>query len=185
MESTSKEYTCCFVGHRKINKTDELKKKLYKAIEHLIVKNNVDIFLFGSKSDFNDLCYETVTHLKEQYPHIKRIYMRAEFPYIDDSYKDYLLESYEDTYYLSRMTNAGKAAYIERNYEMIDSSNYCVLYYDENYAPPRRKSSKTDLSSYQPRSGTKIAYDYAVKRGIEIINIIEKQVEKTSVPKMS
>lgn len=171
----NKSHTCCFVGHRRINETDELKKKLYGVIEHLIVKNNVDTFLFGSKSDFNALCYQTVTHLKEQYLHIRRIYVRAEFPYIEDSYKDYLLERYEDTYYPSKMINAGKVAHIERNYEMIDRSDYCVVYYDENYAPPRRRNSKKDLSDYQPKSGTKIAYDYAVKKGLEIVNTFTLQ----------
>lgn len=173
MKNNNELHTCCFVGHRKINETDKLKNKLYKVIEHLIVKNNVDTFLFGSKSDFNDLCYQTVTHLKKQYPHIKRIYVRANFQYIDDEYKSYLLQSYEDTYYPENMTGAGKAAYVERNREMIDNSNFCVVYYDESYAPPRRRNSKSDLFDYQPKSGTKIAYDYAVKKGIEIINILK------------
>ena len=56
-------------------------------------------FLFGSKSRFDDLCYEAVTELKKKYVHIQRIYVRAEFPYIDESYKSYLLKGYEETYY--------------------------------------------------------------------------------------
>ena len=44
------------------------------------------------------------------------------------------------------------------------------MYYNENYAPPR-KNSKRDLTDYQPKSGTKIAYDYAVKKKKEIINV--------------
>lgn len=38
------------------------------------------------------------------------------------------------------MLNAGMAAYVECNYEMIEKSNYCVIYYDENYMPPKGKS---------------------------------------------
>ena len=121
-----KLYTCCFFGHRKITETDELKSKLYNEIETLITYKKVHTFLFGSKSQFDDLCYKIVTELKEKYQHIKRIYVRAEFPYIDDSYKNYLLESYEDTYYPSKMIDAGKAAYVERNYEMINNSRYCI-----------------------------------------------------------
>ena len=123
-----KLYTCCFLGHRKIKETDELKSKLYNEIETLITYKKVHTFLFGSKSQFDDLCYKIVTELKEKYQHIKRIYVRAEFPYIDDSYKNYLLESYEDTYYPSKMIDAGKAAYVERNYEMINNSRYCICY---------------------------------------------------------
>ena len=63
-----KENTCCFIGHRKINETEELKQKLTEVIENLIVNENVDTFLFGSKSEFNDLCRYTVTELKKKYP---------------------------------------------------------------------------------------------------------------------
>ena len=151
--------TCCFFGHRTINETDELKLKLYELIEKLIVDENVDTFLFGSKSRFNSLCLEVVTEIKEKYPHIKRVYVRAEYPYISDDYKKYLLESYEDTYYPEHIIGAGRAAYIERNYEMINKSKFCVVYYDEQNAPTTRKS------------GTKIALDYAVKQG-KIITIL-------------
>ncbi len=149
--------TCCFFGHRTINETEELKAKLYKAIENLIVNENVDTFLFGSKSRFDSLCLELVTNLKEKYSHIKRVYVRAEFPVISDSYKDYLLESYEDTYYPENLIGAGKVAYVERNFEMINQSRFCVVYYNESYALSKRKS------------GTKIALDYANKHKKDIL----------------
>ena len=151
------EYTCCFFGHRTINETEELKVELHKTIEDLIVNENVNTFLFGSKSRFNDLCLEIVSRIKEKYPHIKRIYVRAEFPVISDNYKNYLLESYEDTYYPEKIIGSGRAAYVERNFEMINQSHFCVVYYDESYAPITRKS------------GTKIALDYATKHQKEII----------------
>ena len=104
------ENTCCFFGHRKINLTEDLKSKLRVTMEKLIVDEKVDMFLFGSRSDFDDLCYEIVTELKEKHPHIKRVYVRAEYPFIDESYRNYILESYEDTYYPERMENAGRAS---------------------------------------------------------------------------
>lgn len=112
--------------------------------------------------------------LKINNPHIRRIYVRAEFPFIDENYTAYLLKSYDYTYYPERMINAGKAVYVERNYEMIDNSSYCVIYYDENYMPSRRKNSRRDLFDYQPKSGTKLAYDYAVKKGLTILNLKHK-----------
>ena len=151
--------SCCFFGHRKIDETPELTERLKNAVETLIIEKSVNTFFFGSKSEFNSLCLKVVTDLKEKYPHIKRIYVRAAFADIDDNYKNYLLESYEETYYPEKIRGAGKASYVERNQEMINKSKYCVVYYDENYTPPRRKS------------GTKTAYDYAVKRKCEIINI--------------
>ncbi len=55
--------TCCFIGHREINETEELKSNLLANIEKLIVDKKVDEFLFGSKSRFNDLCLNTVTKI--------------------------------------------------------------------------------------------------------------------------
>lgn len=151
-----KEKTCCFFGHRTINETEELKSKLIEIIEKLIVDENVDTFLFGSKSQFNSLCLELVNEIKEKYPHIKRVYVRAEYPDINEQYINYLLESYEDTYYPEHIRSSGRAAYVERNYEMIDKSKFCIVYYDEPNAPTTRKS------------GAKIALDYAIKHKKEV-----------------
>ena len=127
------ENTCCFIGHREINMTDELKEKLRVVIECLIVDENIDTFLFGSKSQFDDLCYDIVTEIKKKYSHIKRIFVRAEYPYIDESYKAYLLENYEDTYFPKSVLGAGKASYVKRNCEMIDNSRFCIVYYKKDY----------------------------------------------------
>ena len=165
-----KNYTTCFFGHRTIDETEELKNNLRGIIENLIVNEKVDTFFFGSKSQFDDLCHKIVTELKEKYPHLKRIYVRSAFQHIPDWYEDSLLQHYEDTYFPEHMENAGRASYVERNQEMINKSDFCIVYYDENYAPPKRKNSRRDLTDYQPRSGTKIAYDYAVKKKKIIIN---------------
>ena len=151
------ENTCCFIGHREINVTDELKEKLRVVIEHLITDESIDTFLFGSKSQFDDLCYDIVTEIKKKYPHIKRTFVRAEYPYIDASYEAYLLESYEDTYFPKSVLGAGKASYVKRNCEMIDNSRFCIVYYKEDYTPKGRKS------------GTKIALAYAEKKKKTII----------------
>lgn len=150
-------YTCCFFGHRTINETEGLKLGLYRTIERLIIEKNVDTFLFGSKSRFDSLCLEIVTILKEKYPHIKRIYVRAEFPYISEVYRSYLLTIYDDTYYPEKIKGAGKAVYVKRNCEMIDNSQFCIVYYDEKYTPENRNS------------GTKIALDYAIKQEKKIL----------------
>ena len=153
-----KENVCCFFGHRKTEETEEMKTKLQEIIENLIVKQEVDTFLFGSKSAFNSLCLEVVTELKQQkYPDIKRIFVRAEYPYIKEDYKRYLLQFYEDSYYPETLLGANRAVYVKRNYEIIDKSKYCVIFYNENFAPAKRKS------------GTKIALYYAKAKKKEII----------------
>lgn len=155
----NKRHTCCVFGHRTITETEDLNTKLYNIIERMIINENVDTFLFGSKSRFNDFCLDLVTKIKEKYPHIKRVYVRAEYPYIDEHYKNYLLESYEDTYYPEKIIGAGRAVYIKRNYEMINNSQFCIVYYDEQDASTNRKS------------GTKIALDYAIKKGKNVIKL--------------
>ncbi len=165
------ENTCCFFGHRKISDTEELRTKICETVEKLILDKNIDTFLFGSKSQFDSLCHELVTKYKEKYPHIKRVFVRAEYPFIDENYRAYILEDYEDTYFPEHMVNAGKASYVERNCEIVDKSSACIVYYDPDYAPPCRKSSRNALTDYQPKSGTKIAFDYALKKKRKIINV--------------
>ncbi len=164
---------CCFFGHRTINASPELRDKLHQIIENLIVTKGVSCFLFGSKSAFDKLCLSVVTELKQKYPNIRRIYVRAEFPYIDKCYEAYLHQFYEESYYFSTLLHAGKAVYLERNYSMIDHSTYCVVYYDPDYQPPKRKQSKYDAVSYRPNSGTKLAYSYALSKNRQIVNVCE------------
>ncbi len=157
MNCRNLHHTCCFLGHRTINETIELRTKLVETIENLIIDENVDTFLFGSKSRFDSLCLELVSELKTKYTHIKRIYIRAEFPNINDDYKRFLSNYYEDTFYPEKVIKAGKAVYIKRNFEMINLSDFCIVYYNEANFPVTRKS------------GSKIALDYALKKGKKII----------------
>lgn len=152
-------HTCCFFGYRVMNETEDLKIRLQKAVEMLIIKEGVDTFLFGSKSRFNDLCREIVTKIKAKYSHIKCVYVRAEYPYISDEYKSFLLKSYDETYYPEKIIDAGKSVYIQRNCEMINKSDFCIIYFDNQYTLNNQKC------------GTKIALDYAIKKEKSIINV--------------
>ena len=128
-------------------------------VENMIIQFGVDTFLFGSKSRFNDICHEIVTQIKGKYPHVKRIYVRAEYQHISDEYKRYLLNDYEDTYYPEQIIGATKSIYVKRNYEMISKSEYCIVYYKQDY--PNKKS------------GTRLAYDCALKNNKTIYNVSE------------
>ncbi|MBQ3235020.1 MAG: hypothetical protein IJA97_02555 [Clostridia bacterium] len=150
---------CCIIGHREIALTQNLKDKVYSVIYDLI-KSGVEVFLFGSKSEFNELCYEIVTNLKGEFPNVKRIFVRAEYPIIDDLYYGYLKGFYEESYYYDKDFNSGKLSYIKLNEHLIDCSDCCLFYYDYSYKP------KTNT-----KSGTRLAYDYAVKKRKRIINV--------------
>ena len=69
----SENYTCCFIGHRKTEETENLKLQLKAVIENLITAENADTFLFGSKSQFNSICYELVTEIKESKPPVQPV----------------------------------------------------------------------------------------------------------------
>ena len=163
----------CFIGHKSIEITEELKISLKDTVE-MLINNGVTTFLFGSMSDFDDLSWEAVTEFKQRHSFIKRVYVRSAYQYIEKFYEEYLLELYEDTYFPSQIEKAGKYSYVERNYEMIDNSTYCVFYYNENYVPLKQPFKNSIVANIKRKSGTKIAYEYAVKKKKEIINLYKR-----------
>lgn len=176
---------CCFIGHRVIDVSDSLIKRLKILIESLIVCENVCMFLFGSNSQFNDLCLEIVTNLQKKYPHIKTIAYECKSEiFFLKKYKEYY-QKIMSNFYNKRVDimtvdekidhktkfTAGKASYVERNQAMIDSSHFCVFYYNQEYLPQKRKHTIKHSSLYQPQSGTKLAYLYALKKHKKIFNV--------------
>ncbi len=172
-----KTLTCSFFGHRNIESNKTLKQKIKLLLEDLIVNHNVENFLFGSKSKFNDLCHLIVTELKEKHPYIKRVFYtckneacileqnKAKYEKI---YSQYINEpikilGFEEEKEHKSKYRAGRASYIERNQAMIIDSDFCVFYYNENYIP----ITKTN-------SGTKIAFNYAKQKKKIIINLYSK-----------
>ena len=163
------ENSVCFIGHRKIEDTPELRERLQIILQELI-NNGTTNFIFGDHSAFDSLCYELVTELKEKYPVIKRINFRKDYEDTDDYTMQFLIKGYEESICPKGVGSAGRASYVERNQAMICESDVCIFYYDENYQPSRRKNSRRDLCDYQPKSGTALAYTYAESKKKRIIN---------------
>ena len=150
----------CFIGHRTITATNELRERIRTAVLDLIDNQGVDTFLFGSRSQFDELCLKIVTEIKEIRPHIRRIYVRAEYPYISADYEKYLLTFYDEIYIPESIIHAGKAIYIERNRHMIDSSDICIFYI------------ATEMIYHCSQiSGTQFAYSYACAKLKLIIKV--------------
>ena len=134
---------CCFIGHRKVELGEAETLKLKMIIENLIVKENVCVFLFGSRSEFDYLCHEIVTELKNKYPNIKRKrytcisescvleHEREHYEKIFSSVqkKEVRLLGFEEEVEFKNKWKAGKASYVERNQAMINDSDLCVFYY--------------------------------------------------------
>ena len=149
---------CSIIGHRKLELNNSALKKLESTICNLITNHGITDFLFGSKSDFNQLCYDIITNLKKNYSFIRRIFVRAEYPVISDEYRKYLLTLYEDTYFYDSKKITSRYGYIKRNELIIRNSDICLFYYNSNYLPKKKQS------------GTKLAYEYAIKKNKNIIN---------------
>ena len=180
-------YVCSFFGHRNFEENKEIIDNLEKLIESLIVNYNVNSFLFGSRSKFDDLCHNIVYNLKQKYPHIKTvIYIcpsegyvltekKDEYEKLYNSYfkRDIKIIPYDEVYKHKNWLISGRASYIERNYAMIDNSDYCVFYYNKNYLPKMKKLNKRHLTTIQPNSGTKLAFNYAKQKKKIVINVLK------------
>lgn len=154
--------TVAIIGHRKIENVKELREKIKSTVCRLIEEEKAETFLFGNKSEFDDLALAVVTELKETYPFIKRVYLRASYEKIDDMYKEYLLTLYDETFYPCGVKGAGYRSYVVRNRAMIDMCDILVTYYNKDYQPLRGRAS-----------GTKSAVEYALKKKKRIINLYD------------
>ena len=182
-----KHKTCSFFGHRKIEIDDALKQQLTTCVENLILSHNVQTFLFGSKSNFNDLCHSVVSQLKQKYPYLKRVRYtcknetctleidreKQEQVFSALLKKQVHLLGFEEEFEHKTKYQAGKASYVERNQAIINDSDYCVFYYDENYLPPINTTSRFPLTTLA-KSGTMLAYKYATRKKKQIINLKQK-----------
>lgn len=167
--------TCSFFGHRDTPQTEALKSKARETVERLIIEEEVDRFLFGSRSKFDELCHMVVTELKEKYPHIQRIAylckhesgclvgagMDEKRRIKEFTGRDVYVPEYEEIKKSDSINSAGRACYLERNYWMVDDSNYAYFFLNK----------KT--------GGVALTYDYAKKRSrdsiYDICNLVEKE----------
>ena len=156
--------TCCAIfGHRDIICDKEFLSRLQEYIEMLIKKENVKTFIFGSNSKFYRYCWEVIEDLKQKYSTIKTVVIDCLNEHslnkldIDDFMQKEKIIYYDEV--LKMENDTGKYSYIKRNYKMIDVSDIVLFYYDKNYEPKTRT-----------KSGTGIAYKYALQRNKRIYN---------------
>ncbi len=168
---------CCFIGHRKIEDKPRVKEAVEKVVGELIEQKGERTFLFGSRSEFDDICHAVVTEFQKTYPDIVRINYNCKSEYVVKKEeraqlekgwrelfkKEVTFNDYEQGKISDRVYNAGKASYVERNQDMINDSEVCVMFYRSSYSIARdgRKTA----------SGTEIAYKYAMQRKKTVINI--------------
>lgn len=147
--------TCCFTGHRpdKLGGYDYnseknllIKKYLREKCIELILSYDVDTFIFGGALGIDQMAFDVVYELKEEYPNLKLIiavpfssqdcnwpdkssrYYRSQLRRADkvifvDTLDSYKIKGYEEgKYYPAKMQ--------KRNEYMVDESDYILTYYD-------------------------------------------------------
>ena len=149
---------CSFFGHREIELAEELVERLKFKIEDLIVKDNVGFFYFGGFGMFDDLCWKVVTELKLKYANIKRIFCLSDPRHLRVNKRPRNLrdEDYEDFIYLDLDFDWWYQRIYYRNIEMINQSDF-VIFCVKNTS----------------NSGAYKAYQYAVKKKKNIVNMVE------------
>ena len=140
------------------NEKDKI--ELYSLFEDFVLNKGVGIFLFGGFGNFDDFCHEVVTDLKEKYTFIKRVYICEDYRFVARPskrpawLKDEDFEEFD--YYAMRYTGFYQRIYF-RNLEIIEHSDFCVFYVDEN----------------RQNSGAGKALEYAKRKKKVLINVFE------------
>lgn len=149
---------CSVFGTNSVEITDHLKEKLHSTFIDLITKYNVRTFYFGGLSSFDDVCWQIVSGLKNQYNNIKRVFCLSNRNWLNPSKRPQWLNNndYEEIVYFELSFNYWYTRIYYRNCEMINRSDYLVF-----YAPPN------------PKSGAYKALKYALSKKKSIINLYD------------
>ena len=165
---------CSFFGHRDTEQTEELKQKVRETVERLIVEEDVDKFLFGSRSKFDELCHMVVTEMKDKYSHIQRVAYLCKHEsgcLVGDGSEekrrikeitgeDVYVREFEKINKSDKVNSAGRAAYVERNEWMIDDSDVVIIYLEESQ---KNKKSGTWLMNQYANRRKKKTYIFEKK----------------------
>lgn len=152
--------TVCFTGHRNINKdmAIHIPSTLKKAIESLILRGATS-FRAGGAMGFDTVAALCVLELKEFYPSIT---LDLILPCRDQTNGwdrenirayNYVLSRADSVQFLYDSYRAG--CMHDRNRALVDGSDVCIAYLERSVG------------------GSAYTYTYALKAGLEVINIYE------------
>lgn len=165
--SEQREHTCCFTGHRHISA-----EKLPKVIESLdielgwLISHGITEFYTGGALGFDTISALAVLKAKRTN---ERIGLHLALPCPEQTkfwrsrdveIYNYILSRADSIEYLSDHYHRG--AMQLRNRRMVDSSRYCVCYYDN------------ETASEGHGKGTVYTVDYARRSGLTIINLCDE-----------
>ena len=150
------ELACCFTGHRSLGR-DFDKQRLRSEIEALICKG-VKIFIAGGALGFDTEAATEVILQKMKGKDVK-LYIYAPCTDQDKYWAPYQKTLYRKILEKADLVSMPSTPYTsqcmrERNYKMVDDSDYVIAYYNGEY-----------------RSGTGQTVRYAYKRSKQVINL--------------
>lgn len=148
--------SCTFFGHRDFNKL-EYNKHVQDILEHLVLENNVRIFLSGGMGNFDRICEGFVRKLKKKYSDaaLKLVLPYPEYSAFKIAKRD--IELYDEIIIPNLKLKNIKSAIPRRNIYMVNSCKFVVS------------------GIYKESGGAAAAVNYAVKRpGVKVINIFNE-----------
>lgn len=149
------EKTCSCFGHFDVDITDDLIARTKIEIEKAI-EDGVRTFLFGGRSDFDDLCYDIVTEKRNANPqlHLKRVFCFPLDKHLRKPPHWFIRKEYEALECPTKNFDYWYTSIYYRNLAMIDQSDL-ILFWVE----PRENS------------GAYKTYKYAVKKHKCFVNL--------------
>ena len=147
---------CSFFGHRDITVTDKLYTNTEKEIMR-VLNEGCRTFYFGGYGDFDDLCYQIVTKIKNARTDlsIERVYCVSQERYLRKKVRYFNPDDYDDIIYLTPSFEGWYKSIYFRNCAMIDQSTFVIFY-----------------AEARENSGAYKAYKYAArKKGKDIVNL--------------
>ncbi len=142
METNGK--TCSCFGHLDVNITDDLIARTKTEIDKAVA-DGVRVFLFGGRSDFDDLCYDLVTEKKNTEPQldIKRVFCFA----LDNQLRKppiwFIRKEYEALECPPKDFDYWYTSIYYRNLAMIDQSDLALFWAEKRIQDVSVRSQKT------------------------------------------
>lgn len=118
---------CSIICEKKLYISNNLVEKLNVLLENLIVKEDINIFIFTGTNSFNKICYKILTKLKNKYPFLKRIFK------LDKITKPKWASDLDFWENLNTVSNAKK-----EKTEIISKSDFVLLYKSEKESDDKK-----------------------------------------------
>lgn len=149
------EKTCSCFGHSNVDITDELTARTRIEIDKAI-EDGVRIFLFGGRSDFDDLCYDLVTEKRNTnlQLNIKRVFCFALDKQLRKPPRWFIRKEYEALECPTKDFDYWYTSIYYRNLAMIDQSDLILFWVEQ-----------------RENSGAYKTYRYAIKKHKRIVNL--------------